>query len=141
VGGRGWGLAGTLGRCVADLGLRIEVQADVSYMARVQREDLDEMLGNILDNACKWTRGRVVLTSSVSGGHVVIVVDDDGAGIVAGIRDVVLQRGLRADEAAPGSGLGLSIVRDLVELYGGSIALGDSPLSGLRVTLTLESAG
>jgi signal transduction histidine kinase len=134
------GLARTLGRLYADRGLTIEVHADVSHVARVQREDLDEMLGNILDNACKWTRGRVVLTSSVSGGHVVIVVDDDGAGIVAGMRDVVLQRGVRADEAAPGSGLGLSIVRDLVELYGGSIALGDSPLGGLRVTLTLERA-
>ena len=64
-------------------------------------------------------------------------MDDDGPGLDPSLRETVLQRGVRADEAAPGSGLGLAIVADLVELYGGSIALGSSPLGGLRATLTL----
>jgi signal transduction histidine kinase len=66
-------------------------------------------------------------------------VDDDGPGLAAPLRTVVLQRGIRADEAAPGSGLGLAIVRDLAELYGGSIMLGDSPRGGLRAQLSLPS--
>lgn len=133
------GLARTLGRLYADRGQSIEVHADASHVVRVQREDLDEILGNVLDNACKWTRGRVSLSTSRTNADITITVDDDGAGIPAELRDAVLKRGVRADEAAPGSGLGLSIVRDLVELYGGSIALTDSPLGGLRVTLTLTA--
>jgi signal transduction histidine kinase len=98
------------------------------------------MLGNLLDNACKWARSRVAVTSSVDGGSIVAHVDDDGPGLDPSMRLTVLQRGVRADEAAPGSGLGLAIVRDLAELYGGSIALGDSPLGGLRATLKLPRA-
>src|SRR5207253_3354530 len=104
---------------------------------RGQREDLDEMLGNLLDNACKWARTRVAVRSAASGAAVVITVDDDGPGLDPSKREVVLQRGVRADEAAPGSGLGLAIVRDLAELYGGSIALDTSPLGGLRARLQL----
>jgi len=66
-------------------------------------------------------------------------VDDDGPGLEASMRDLVLQRGVRADEAAPGSGLGLAIVRDLAELYGGSISLGAAPMGGLRATLQLPA--
>ena len=79
------------------------------------------------------------MSSTAADGHVVINVDDDGRGLEPSMREAVLQRGVRADEAAPGSGLGLGIVRDLVELYGGSIALGPSPLGGVRATLTLNS--
>ena len=68
-----------------------------------------------------------------------ITVDDDGPGLDPSMRDAVLQRGVRADEAAPGSGLGLAIVRDLAELYGGSIALDSSPDGGLRAQLTLPA--
>ena len=95
------------------------------------------MLGNLLDNACKWARTRVIVGSAETGGDVVITVDDDGPGLAAAMRDAVLLRGVRADEQAPGSGLGLAIVRDLAEVYKGSIALRDSPLGGLRATLTL----
>jgi signal transduction histidine kinase len=73
-------------------------------------------------------------------GSILIHVDDDGPGIVPEMRDVVLQRGRRADEAAPGSGLGLSIVRDLVEAYRGSISLEDSPTGGLRARLQLPAS-
>ena len=133
------GLARTLQRLYAGRGLTIAIHADAAHTVRVQREDLDEMLGNILDNACKWTRGQVVLRSAMANGRIVITVDDDGAGIAPALRDAVLQRGVRADEAAPGSGLGLAIVRDLAELYGGSITLADSPLGGVRATLDLAA--
>lgn len=134
------GLARTLGRLYAERGLTIDVHADASHIVRVQREDLDEMLGNVLDNACKWTRGRVSLSTALTEANITITVDDDGSGIPVELREAVLKRGVRADEASPGSGLGLSIVRDLVELYGGTIALADSPHGGLRVTLTLAAA-
>jgi signal transduction histidine kinase len=98
------------------------------------------MLGNLLDNACKWARGRVGLQASRAGAHCLVTVDDDGPGLERSLRDVVLQRGVRADEAAPGTGLGLAIVRDLAELHGGTIVLRDSPLGGLRAELKLPSA-
>ena len=106
---------------------------------RVAREDLDEMLGNLIDNACKWTRSRVVVTSSQRDANIVVDVDDDGPGLDPSMREVVLQRGVRADEAAPGFGLGLAIVRELAELYGGSIRLDTSPLGGLRARLELPA--
>jgi len=133
------GLARTLLRLHADRGLSIEVEADAAHVVRVEREDLDEMVGNLLDNACKWARSRIVIASASSGPAIVITVDDDGPGLETSMREAVLQRGVRADEAAPGSGLGLAIVRDLAELYGGSIALGPSPSGGLRARLQLPS--
>ena len=132
------GLVRALLRLHAGRGLKFEVDINPSQTVRCEREDLDEMLGNLLDNACKWARTQVVIAGSASGDWQVITVDDDGAGLAAEMRESVLQRGVRADEAAPGSGLGLAIVRDLVELYGGTIALGSSPLGGLRAELTLK---
>ena len=115
------GLARTLLRLHADRGLAIEVDVVPAHAVRGEREDLDEMLGNLLDNACKWARSRVVdRRRPPAGATIVITVDDDGPGLEASMREAVLQRGVRADEAAPGSGLGLAIVRDLAELYGGS---------------------
>jgi signal transduction histidine kinase len=134
------GLVRTLVRLHAGRGLSIETRVSPAQSVRVQREDLDEMLGNLLDNACKWAKSRVVVESSEEeGGFVVITVDDDGPGIAAPMRDQVLQRGVRADEAAPGSGFGLAIVRDLAELYGGSISLETAPMGGLRARLRLPS--
>jgi signal transduction histidine kinase len=133
------GLARTLLRLHADRGLGIDVRVSPAHVVRVQREDLDEMLGNLLDNACKWTRTRVVVESAQESNRVVITVDDDGPGVAPEMRDQVLRRGVRADEAAPGSGFGLAIVRDLAELYGGSITLGASPAGGLRARLELPS--
>ena len=134
------GLARVLRRLHTDRGLTIDVAVSPDHTVRGQREDVDEMLGNLLDNACKWAKSRIVVTSSQDAGGVTITVDDDGPGIAESMREAVLQRGVRADEAAPGSGLGLAIVRDLAELYGGSIALGDSPLGGLRAELRLPKA-
>jgi len=131
------GLARTLLRLHAGRRLRIQVEVDPRHAVRSEREDLDEMLGNLLDNACKWARSQIAITSEAAAAVVAITVDDDGPGLAESMRDAVLQRGVRADEAAPGSGLGLAIVRELAELHGGSIALSASPLGGLRVRLEL----
>jgi signal transduction histidine kinase len=135
------GIVRTLERLHAQRGLAIDLQVAGDHVVRGQREDLDEMLGNLLDNACKWARSRVALSSVNGDARVIISVDDDGPGIAPSMRAAVLQRGVRADEAAPGSGFGLAIVRDLAELYEGSITLDASPLGGLRVLLQLPAAG
>jgi signal transduction histidine kinase len=133
------GLARTLLRLHADRGLGIGVDVDPAHTVRAEREDLDEMLGNLLDNACKWARSQVAIASTSTGSAITVTVDDDGPGLEASMREAVLQRGVRADEGAPGSGLGLAIVRDLAELYGGSIALSRSPSGGLRARLRLPA--
>jgi signal transduction histidine kinase len=133
------GLARALQRLHAERGLRIEVDAPALHAFRGQREDLDEMLGNLLDNACKWARTQVRLTCSREGEQIVIAVDDDGPGIEPPMREAVMRRGVRADVVAQGSGLGLAIVRDLAEVYGGSISLEESPMGGARAQLTLPA--
>ncbi len=133
------GLRRALLRVHAERGISIDVRVPDGCAVRSQREDLDEMLGNLLDNACKWARTSVVVAAAPGEASVDIIVDDDGKGLPEGMRQAVLQRGVRADEAAPGTGLGLAIVRDLAELYGGAIALETSPDGGLRARLTLPS--
>lgn len=135
------GVVRTLERLHAQRGLTIEMRVPEQHVVRGQREDLDEMLGNLLDNACQWAHTRVVLSSINGDGRVIVTVEDDGPGIAPSMREAVLQRGVRADEAAPGSGFGLAIVRDLAELYDGAIALDGSSLGGLRVRLRLPAAG
>lgn len=97
------------------------------------------MLGNLLDNAYKWAKTEIHLHVVQAGSSLLFVVDDDGPGLTPDQRSLVLERGVRLDEASPGSGLGLAIVRDLAELYGGSIELDASPLGGLRGRLSLQS--
>jgi signal transduction histidine kinase len=133
------GLVRTLLRIYAGRGLAIKVDVPPEHFVRGQREDLEEMLGNLLDNACKWAKSNVKIQSAQENGAVILTVDDDGPGLARAMREVVLQRGVRADEAAPGSGLGLAIVRDLAELYAGTIALEDSPWGGLRSRLRLPA--
>lgn len=133
-------LARALNRLYASRGIEIDVRAHEEDVARCQPEDLDEILGNLLDNACKWAASRIVVTSSSDESGVRILVDDDGPGLPAEMRQAVLRRGVRADEAAPGSGLGLAIAADLIEIYGGSIALDVAPAGGLRVDLRLPRA-
>jgi signal transduction histidine kinase len=133
------GLKRTLERLYLDHGLTITTEIDPAHTVQGQREDLEEMLGNLLDNACKWTQKRVIVRSAAETTFMVITVDDDGPGLDPAMRETVLKRGVRADEAAPGSGLGLAIVRELAGLYGGTIALSASPEGGLRATLRLPS--
>jgi signal transduction histidine kinase len=132
-------LARTLLRLHADRGLTIDVRVGADQTARVQRADLEEMLGNLLDNACKWTRAQIAIDSTQQNGRVIVTVDDDGPGVAAAMRDQVLRRGVRADETAAGSGFGLAIVRELAELYNGSIGLSTAPSGGLRARLELPA--
>ena len=132
-------LVRTVKRLHATRGIVFDERVPDAVAVRCQREDLDEMLGNLLDNACKWAKSRVAVTASSLDTVIEIVVDDDGPGLAEEMREAVLQRGVRADEAAPGSGLGLAIVRDLAELYSGSIGLEASPLGGLRARLRLPA--
>ena len=134
------GLARTMMAIHAEKKVSVDVHISNEHFVRTQREDLEEMLGNLVDNACKWAKRRIEVRSAADNGHIVTTVDDDGPGLDPSLRESVLKRGVRADEAAPGSGLGLAIVADLAELYGGSIALGASPLGGLRATLRLPAA-
>jgi signal transduction histidine kinase len=132
-------LGRTLRRLYAERGLRIDVDVAPDLAARVDREDLDELLGNLLDNACKWGRDRIVLTAAADGDGVAVTIDDDGPGIEPSMRQAVFERGVRADEAAPGSGLGLAIVRDLAVACGGDVSFTEAPSGGLRVRLRLPA--
>ena len=131
-------LARTMERLHATRALPIDIAVPVDHTVHVAFEDLEEMLGNLLDNACKWARSRVHVSSDAHADRLVINVDDDGPGLDASLHERVLRRGVRADEATPGSGLGLSIVSDLAAAYGGSITLHQSTLGGLRAKLTLR---
>jgi two-component system, OmpR family, sensor histidine kinase PhoQ len=135
-------LRGTLVRVYAAKDLVIEVAAAAGAQFIGDRGDLTELLGNLLDNACKWCRSRVRLTAAVDPGagpreRLMLTVEDDGPGISAEDRARVLKRGVRADETVPGHGLGLSMVRDTVDLYGGGLAIDASPLGGARIALRL----
>ena len=134
------GLIRTLERLYAERSLSLRSAVAPGHAVRCRREDLDEMLGNLLDNACKWGRSRVEVESDATESSIVITVDDDGAGIDPAMAARVLERGVRADEQVEGTGLGLSIVRDLAEIYGGSIELTRSPLGGVRARLQLPAS-
>ena len=134
------GLVRTMERLYAERKLSIVVDVTAEAFVRVPVEDLEEMLGNLLDNACKWAKSRVVISAAVDGARVTIDVDDDGSGLESAMREEVLRRGVRVDEATPGFGLGLAIVRDLAEAYGGAVELETSPVGGLRARLALPTA-
>jgi signal transduction histidine kinase len=133
------GLIRTMERLHIERHLTIGSDIPDTAVVRVPLEDLEEILGNLLDNACKWASREIRVSASIGSDLIVVHVDDDGVGLEAGMRESVLQRGVRADEAAPGSGLGLAIVRDLVDTYGGAITLDRSPLGGLRASVTLPA--
>ena len=134
------GLIRTLERLHADRSIALRSAVAPGHAVRCRREDLDEMLGNLLDNACQWGRTRVDVESDAAGSSIVMTVDDDGPGIDPAMAARVLERGVRADEQVEGTGLGLAIVRDLAEIYGGSIELSRSPLGGVRARLQLPSS-
>ena len=131
-------LVRTMRRLHAERELSIDTAVSPAHEIRGRREDLDEMLGNLLDNACKWARSRVAISSSIDRDRLSVSVDDDGPGLDPSMRAQVLQRGVRADQQVGGSGLGLAIVRDLAELHGGSVTLETSPLGGTRARLELQ---
>jgi len=112
---------------------------DLAFLG--ERQDLQEILGNLMENACKWSTRRVRVSAGASGlGQMIAVIEDDGPGLPEDQREAVLQRGTRLDEDAPGSGLGLSIVEDLTRAYGGRLTLAASDLGGLKAVLELPAA-
>jgi signal transduction histidine kinase len=120
---------------------RIDMDGDKAAAVRVERQDLDEMLGNLIENAAKYGGGSVFATVGRAAGMVEILVEDDGAGIPEAERVRIFDRGVRLDSGKPGTGLGLAIVRDVAEIYGGTVALEESEdLGGLLVRLRLPTA-
>ena len=139
-------LARTMEKIHRDKSLAIEVHADEQAQFHGERPDLEEMIGNLVDNACKWASSRVVIEvvrerpDPLSERQVVrTIVDDDGRGLSPSEREQVAKRGQRLDQTKPGSGLGLSIVVELAALYGGSLTLGTAPVGGVRAELVLPA--
>ncbi|MCP3752905.1 sensor histidine kinase [Pseudomonas sp. SBB6] len=130
------GLLSTLGMIHGE-GLELSRQVPTGLLLPWDREDLLELLGNLLDNACKWADSEVRLSIEEQAQHYCLWVDDDGPGIPEKAREQVLERGTRLDEQVDGHGLGLGIVRDIVEAWGGQMRLLESPLGGLRVSIEL----
>ena len=140
-------LARTLQKIHRDKNLEITVRCDPHLKFRGERQDLEEMVGNLLDNASKWSTNRVGVVAEIGQATAVqgriwftITVDDDGPGLPADKRSEALKRGRRLDETKPGTGLGLSIVTETASMYAGSVTLGDAPSGGLRVSLRLPAA-
>ena len=117
--------------------LKLDWRADPELRLPWDREDLLELLGNLLDNACKWADSQVQLQISRQVQGYQLLIDDDGPGIDAAQREEVLERGSRLDEHVAGHGLGLGIVRDIVDAWAGQVQLAQSPLGGLQVRVTL----
>ncbi len=130
----------TLRRLYEKRHLTALAEVSPSHQFRGSAHDLEEMLGNLLDNAFKWANSTIEIRSQSDGAELVVTVDDDGPGLSDEASRAVLERGTRVDEAVPGSGLGLAIVRDYASLYGGSIALARSPKNGVRATLRLPTS-
>lgn len=134
-------MAVMLERVFEEKGVEIDWRAPDELGFRGERQDLQEILGNLIENACKWSRRRVRIAAGATGlGQMVVVVEDDGPGLPEDQREAALQRGMRMDETTPGSGLGLSIVVELTRAYGGRITLADSDMGGLKVLLELPAA-
>lgn len=121
---------------------KVEIQCAPGLCFVGERHDLLEIAGNVMENACKWSVTTVRITASAgpAASEFTLTVEDDGPGLPPEQRAEVMRRGARLDESAPGSGLGLSIVDDLVRAYGGSVTLGESDLGGLKLAMVLPKA-
>ena len=140
------GLARTLMRINRDQNISVMVAGESGLKFRGERQDFEEMVGNLMDNACKWARHEVVVSvgrGPASDGRfwMVVRVEDDGPGIPEAERAEALKRGRRLDETRAGSGLGLSIVAETAAMYGGGIALGQAAAGGLLAELKLPAVG
>jgi signal transduction histidine kinase len=138
------GLERTFLKIYSDKNLTIESVLAPDLKFRGEKQDLEEMLGNLVDNACKWARRQVVIQASAltdinTHPFVVFDVSDDGPGLPPEKRTEVIKRGERLDETVPGTGLGLSIVADLAKLYGGELTLDSAENGGLRALLRLPA--
>jgi signal transduction histidine kinase len=121
-----------------DISLSVDCPADLAFAGEAQ--DLEEMFGNILENACKFAAAEVRVRASAADGRLLIDIADDGPGLAPELRERVKKRGARLDESKPGAGLGLAIVADLAELYDGALDLTEADLGGLSARLNLPLA-
>ena len=138
-----WPSLDSVERAVARLypQVRFDLSGEKTLAVRVERQDLDELLGNLIENAAKYGGGSVFVTVEKAGGMADIQIEDDGAGINADDKAKLFTRGARLDSTKPGTGLGLAIVRDVAEIYGGTIALEESEdMGGLLARLRLPLA-
>jgi len=136
------GLKRALDRIYEGRTLELDVRSDPGLKFQGEKQDFEEMVGNLLDNACKWAKSRVWVTAAHADGAGIfeVLVDDDGPGLTEAERAKAVKRGQRLDETKPGSGLGLSIVADLAHLYKGRFELEPSPQGGVRARLKLPAA-
>jgi signal transduction histidine kinase len=135
-------IVGAMKRLYAGKDLRIAAHVDEQSVALCDPMDLNEMLANLIDNACKWAAKSIAVHGCIREleDKIVVTIEDDGPGLPADAMDVVFRVGERLDDQVPGSGLGLPIVRDLAQLYGGEIRLENMVTGGLRAILTLPKA-
>ena len=135
------GLVRTFGKIYRDKDIAYDVQVSAGLRFRGERQDFEEMVGNLVDNASKWAKGRVAIRAAAVAQdaypHLQITIEDDGPGLPPEAREAVRARGRRLDETKPGSGLGLSIVADLVALYRGRFRLEEADLGGLRAVIEI----
>ncbi|NQY98050.1 MAG: sensor histidine kinase [Henriciella sp.] len=135
------GIARVMNKLFEREGKQVAVDISATLYVRTEQQDLEEILGNLLDNACKWTQRDVRVSAGPDeDGMIVIHIDDDGPGLSPQEREQAVKRGVRLDETAPGTGLGLSIVADIAGMNGGSLTLDESPLGGLRASVRLRRA-
>jgi signal transduction histidine kinase len=140
-------LARTMPKIHRDRTLAIETRIIDEVKFSGERQDLEEMLGNLVDNACKWANARVEIEvfakppqRAGERSYFHVVIDDDGPGLAPEMHQQIPERGRKLDESKPGSGLGLSIVTELAALYEGKLSLGNAPIGGLRAELVLPRA-
>jgi signal transduction histidine kinase len=139
ISGRLTDLCETMEKIYRDRGVKAELAVPEDLIVACEPQDFDEIAGNLIDNAFKWAKGRVVVTASALQGAIAIVIEDDGPGLTSEQRDLVFQPGKRLDEATPGFGFGLSIASELAELYGGSLSIVPTAGGGLTAVITLPS--
>lgn len=133
-------IVNTVTKAYRDKHPHIAVVIDDTISLRIDEGDLMELLGNLIDNAFKWCRHSIHLSADYQDNQVVIQVKDDGPGIQLHEIARILERGVRADQSTPGHGIGLAIVRDIMQVYGGELSIENNPDGGLRVTLRLKKS-
>jgi len=134
------GLSRTLERIYRDKAIDLNIDFEPNLVFRGEKRDLEEMAGNLMDNACKWTKSAIHVKARIQEGderNIIITISDDGPGMSEDQYEEAIKRGARLDEATPGSGFGLAIVDDLARAYKGSLTLGKSDMGGLKSVLIL----
>ena len=133
-------LARTLGKIYGRQGIEVQAEIEPGLVFRGERQDLEEMVGNLMDNACKWAESDVKVSSRRAGERELeIRIEDNGPGLTDEQAKAALKRGVRLDEKAPGSGLGLSIVTDLARAYEGEVEFSRSEMGGLLASVKLPA--